>query len=105
MFKVLLSSIITFWAFWVVAKNSWVGQWVALDKWQSEFSIIIEEGGTAKTNYGSGDTGKWKIVDGNLEISWKSGKKDYFFNGVMGYQRISKSRNENYTSGLKKLSD
>ncbi len=87
------------------SNSTWTGKWMALDKWQSEFIIIIGKDGDAKTDYGSGDTGIWKIVDGNLEISWKSGKKDYFFNGVMGHQRISRNRNESYTSGLKKLSD
>ena len=31
--------------------------------------------------------------------------KDYIFSGVMGYQRLSKSRNDSYTSGMKKLFD
>ena len=47
----------------------------------------------------------WKIVDGNLKIIWDSGKSDYFFQGVMGYQRIRKNKNQSYTSGLRKLSD
>ena len=46
-----------------------------------------------------------KLTDGNLTIFWESGKTDYFFNGVMGYQRIRKNKNESYTSGLRKLSD
>ena len=83
----------------------WVGKWQALDKWQSEFLIEINDDGTALTNYGNGEKGNWKIVDGNLQIIWESGTKDYIFNGVMGYQRLSKSRNDSYTSGMKKLFD
>ena len=45
------------------------------------------------------------LTDGNLQIIWESGTKDYIFNGVMGYQRLSKSRNDSYTSGMKKLFD
>ena len=36
---------------------------------------------------------------------WDSGKSDYFFQGVMGYQRIRKNKNNSYTSGLKRLSN
>ena len=88
-----------------LSKNSWVGKWVAMDKWQSEFTIIVNEDGSASSNYGSGEYGEWKLTDGNLTIFWESGKTDYFFNGVMGYQRIRKNKNESYTSGLRKLSD
>ena len=49
--------------------------------------------------------GEWKIVDGNLKIIWDSGKSDYFFHGVMGYQRIRKKKNNSYTSGLKRSSN
>ena len=83
----------------------WIGKWKALDKWQSEFLIEINDDGTALTNYGNGEKGNWTIVDGNLQIIWESGTKDYIFNGVMGYQRLSKSRNDSYTSGMKKLLD
>jgi len=89
----------------VNAKNNWLGEWIASDKWQSEFSIKINEDGSASSNYGSGETGNWKFTDGNLTIFWNSGKTDYFFNGVMGYQRIRKNKNESYTSGLRKLSN
>jgi len=87
-----------------LSKNLWVGEWIAQDKWQSEFLITIESNGNAITDYGNGDSGTWQLTDGNLEIFWKSGKKDYFFSGVMGFQRISKSKTESYTSGLKKKS-
>ena len=83
----------------------WVGKWKALDKWQSEFLIEIYTDGTASTDYGNGENGNWTIVDGNLQIIWESGKKDYIFSGVMGYQRLSKSRSDSYTSGMKRLFD
>ena len=89
----------------VNSKSIWLGEWIASDKWQSEFSIIVNEDGSASSNYGSGEYGEWKLIDGNLKIFWESGKTDYFFNGVMGYQRIRKNKNESYTSGLRKLSD
>ena len=47
--------------------------------------------------------GEWKLTDGNLTIQWESGKTDYFFNGVMGFQRIRKNKNDSYTSGLRKI--
>ena len=31
----------------VEAKNIWLGEWVAQDKWQSEFSILINKDGSA----------------------------------------------------------
>ena len=83
----------------------WTGKWVALDQWQSEFHIVINKDGTSTTDYGSGDEGNWLIVDGNLRIKWASGKEDYIFSGVMGYQRLSKDKNGSYTSGLRKLLD
>ena len=86
------------------AKNNWLGEWISSDMCQSVFSIKINEDGFASSNYGSGETGNWKFTDGNLTIFWNSGKTDYFFNGVMGYQRIRKNKNESYTSGLRKLS-
>ena len=89
----------------VNSKSIWLGEWIASDKWQSEFTIIVNEDGSASSNYGSGEYGEWKLIDGNLKIFWESGKTDYFFNGVMGYQRIRKNKNESYTSGLRKLSD
>ena len=94
---VLLFNTVTF------AQNNWLGKWIALDEWQSEFSIKINKDGSANSNYANGENGSWKIVDGNLEIIWNSGKSDYFFQGVMGYQRIRKNKNKSYTSGLKKL--
>ena len=87
------------------AKNSWLGKWIALDQWQSEFFIKINEDGSAISNYGNGESGSWKIVDGNLKIIWDSGKSDYFFQGVMGYQRIRKNKTNSYTSGLQRLSN
>ena len=52
-----------------------------------KFSIKIYENGMAESNYGNGEVGEWSLVDGNLKIIWNSGKSDYFFHGVMGYQR------------------
>ena len=89
----------------IQAKSSWIGEWIASDQWQSEFRISINDDGTASSNYGSGETGSWKFTDGNLKIIWDSGKTDYFFSGVMGFQRIRKNKNESYTSGLRRLSD
>ena len=88
------------------SNDLWVGNWMARDQWQSEFLLEIKEDGSAKSDYGNGQIGKWSIVDGNLEIIWESGKKDYLFSGVMGYQRLSKNNdNSSYTSGLRKLLD
>ena len=104
--KLLLILLIFFFFFKSVeAKNIWLGEWIALDQWQSEFSIKVNEDGTASSNYGNGESGNWKIVDGNLQIIWNSGKSDYFFQGVMGFQRISRNKNNSYTSGLKRLPD
>ena len=86
----------------VLSFDNWIGNWIALDQWQSEFEIVIKKDGTATTDYGSGDQGNWTIVDGNLLIKWSSGKEDYLFSGVMGYQRLSKDKNGSYTSGLSK---
>ncbi len=84
---------------------SWVGQWLAVDEWKSEFIINIKNNGKAHSNYANGEDGSWKVKDGNLEIIWESGKKDYIFLGVMGTQRLHKSKSKSYTSGLQKLSD
>ena len=43
----------------VEAKNIWLGEWIASDKWQSEFSILINEDGSASSNYGSGEI--WRM--------------------------------------------
>ena len=85
------------------AKKSWIGKWMAFDEWQSEFIIEINEDGSALSDYANGDKGTWKLVDGNVEIIWESGKKDYIFNGVMGFQRLNKGKQKSYTSGMKKL--
>ena len=87
------------------ANEIWIGKWKALDQWQSEFLIEIMEGGFAATDYGNGEKGLWSLVDGNLEIVWESGKKDFLFRGVMGYQRLSNDRGKSYTSGLSKSLD
>ncbi len=87
------------------SNDIWIGKWTALDKWQSEFLIEIHKNGNAQTNYGNGESGAWSIVDGNLQIIWESGKKDYLFRGVMGFQRLSKNKGDSYTSGMKKLLD
>ena len=85
--------------------NSWVGRWAALDEWQSEFNITIKEDGSAVSDYGNGEKGNWKVVDGNLEISWDNGIVDYLFNGVMGFQRIRKKKGNSSTTGLRRLFD
>ncbi len=103
--KILCFAIILLIAINSFASDIWMGKWLALDQWQSEFLIKINKDGTAFSEYGAGEEGSWSVVDGNLEIKWKSGKTDYLFNGVMGYQRLSKDKNNSYTSGLKKLLD
>ena len=82
--------------------SKWVGEWVALDEWKSEFIISLKEDGEAISNYADGDKGIWLIVDNNVEIKWNSGKSDFIFRGVMGLQRLHKSPQRNYTSGIKK---
>ncbi|MAH78712.1 MAG: hypothetical protein CBE14_003165 [Rickettsiales bacterium TMED254] len=82
--------------------NKWLGNWIAFDQWQSEFEIKLEENGRAFSTYADGDEGTWSLLDGNLVIKWKSGKKDYIFDGVMGKQRIHENKNKSYTSGIKK---
>lgn len=84
------------------ATNKWLGNWIAFDQWQSEFEIKLEEDGKAFSTYADGDEGTWFFLDGNLVIKWKSGKKDYIFDGVMGKQRIHEHKNNSYTSGIKK---
>ena len=89
----------------VFTNEIWLGKWKALDQWQSEFIIEIKKDGLATTDYGNGENGSWTIVDGNLEIIWKSGKIDFLFRGVMGYQRLSKNKGSSYTSGLSRSLD
>ena len=98
--KYLLFFLLIFLIFDNVSKKYVVGRMDSTDKWQSEFSIKIKKDGSASSSYGSGEIGEWKLTDGNLTIFWNSGKTDYFFNGVMGYQRIRKNKNESYTSVL-----
>ena len=59
----------------VLSFDNWIGNWIALDQWQSEFEIVIKKDGTATTDYGSGDQGNWLIVDGNLLINGVLEKK------------------------------
>ena len=104
--KILFSLFFALISNYALGKNIWIGEWIALDQWQSEFSIVVNENGKAFSNYGNGDNGTWTILDGNLKIIWDSGKSDYFFSGVMGFQRISRFKESSYTSGLqRKLSD
>ena len=83
--------------------KNWYGIWVATDEWQSEYNVTIKKDGIAISEYGNGEEGTWKIKDGNLEITWESGSTDYWFNGVMGFQRLFKDKNKSYTSGIRKL--
>ena len=82
--------------------SRWVGEWVASDEWKSEFIISLKKNGEAISNYADGDKGEWLIVDNNIMIKWNSGKSDFIFRGVMGLQRLHKSPQRNYTSGIKK---
>ena len=84
--------------------NLWIGKWTARDKWKSEFTIELNKDGTAFSDYADGVKGSWKSVDGNVTISWEDGKSDFIFIGVMGYQRLHKSKQSSYTSGIKKKS-
>lgn len=83
-------------------QNKWLGDWIALDEWQSEFEISLDKDGKAVSNYGNGDKGEWRIVDNNVEIIWDSGKKDFLFFGVMGIQRLSENQGKKTTTGLRK---
>ncbi len=104
--KLLFSLFILLVSDFALCKNIWIGEWIALDQWQSEFSIIINENGKAFSSYGNGDNGTWTTENGNLKIIWDSGKSDYFFSGVMGFQRISRFKESSYTTGLqRKLPD
>ncbi len=82
----------------------WIGDWVTSDKWQSEFIIKIKKNGEAFSFYGDGITGNWEIVDGNILVKWDNGKTDFIFSGVMGFQRLNKSSQDSYTSGIRKKS-
>ena len=82
--------------------EKWLGEWLALDQWQSEFNIVLKKNGIATSNYGDGQNGFWEIIDGNVVIKWDSGKEDFIFMGVMGIQRLHKSKQREYTSGMKK---
>ena len=83
--------------------NNWYGKWVATDEWQSEYNVTIKKDGIAISEYGNGEEGIWKIKDGNLEITWESGATDYWFKGVMGFQRLFRDNSKSYTSGIRKL--
>ena len=61
---------------------------MALDEWKSEFNIEIIETGMAISTYGNGEKGQWKIIDGNLEIIWESGRKRLYFFRCNGYSEI-----------------
>ena len=84
------------------SNDTWQGMWIATDEWQSEYNVIIKKDGVAISEYGNGEEGIWKIKDGNLEITWESGSTDYWFNGVMGFQRLFKAKNKSYTSGIRR---
>ena len=84
------------------SNDTWQGMWIATDEWQSEYNVIIKQDGVAISDYGNGEEGIWKIKDGNLEITWESGSTDYWFNGVMGFQRLFKDKNKSYTSGIRR---
>ncbi len=104
-----MRSLISFVLFFLIFSNAiasspWHGFWIATDEWQSEYLVEIKKDGSAKSDYGNGESGSWKIKDGNLEILWDSGKIDYWFNGVMGFQRLSKSSTKTYTSGVRRKS-
>ena len=73
-----------------LSKNSWVGKWVAMDKWQSEFFIEVDSNGKASSNYGNGEVGEWKLQDGNLKIFLKSGKIIFLMElwGFKGLEKI-----------------
>ncbi len=86
----------------ILASEKWIGMWVASDEWQSEYTVKIEKKGIAFSDYGNGDKGTWVLKDGNLEIRWESGNTDYWFSGVMGFQRLFKGKNKSYTSGIRK---
>ena len=100
--KIYLYICIFFSSFVIASENKWLGDWIAFDEWQSEFTITLKKNGNASSNYANGDLGEWYIVDGNVKIEWESGKDDFIFNGVMGLQRLHKSKNSSYTSGISK---
>ena len=104
MLKTLVLSLI-FFSFLNANEKKWIGKWSAMDEWQSEFTITIENNQIAKSNYADGEIGTWEEIDGGLLINWQSGKTDFIFNGVMGTQRLHKSKQKNYTSGIKKSSN
>ncbi len=92
-----------FFTFSHALEKKWIGRWYATDEWQSEYIIELKENGGAISDYANGEKGKWKIVDGNVKIFWDSGKSDFIFNGVMGMQRLHKSKNKSYTTGIRKI--
>ena len=103
--NILLLSCMVLFSHKAHTNENWYGMWVATDEWQSEYNVTIKKDGIAISEYGNGEKGKWKIKDGNLEIRWDSGSTDYWFNGVMGFQRLFKDKNKSYTSGIRKLLD
>ncbi len=85
-------------------EKKWLGEWIAFDEWKSQYIIKLEKNYEASSNYADGQEGTWAFKDGNILIEWNNGKTDFIFNGVMGLQRLHKSKKSSYTSGIKKKS-
>ena len=74
------------------AKNNWLGEWIASDKWQSEFSIKINEDGSASSNYGSGETGNGNLQTEILQFFGIQVKLIIFLMELWGIKELEKTK-------------
>jgi len=104
----MLRFLLFFFSFFFFVTNSvladWTGIWETMDQYQSAFTIILKDDGSAYSDYGDGWAGVWKENESGVTISWNNGRRDFVFNGVMGIQRIANASkfSRGYSAFMKK---
>ena len=87
------------------SEQQWLGAWQTRDNWGSEYTIVLEQDGTAHAAYAGGIDGTWQSKDGGILILWDNKTQDFLFSGVMGRQRLFTSPFDpaaSYNAGIAK---
>ncbi len=80
------------------ADSSWLGTWRVSDTQGNPYTIELNTDGTAVGSRQGGMAGKWREIDGNVYIVWKTKWRTLLFLTDNGFGKMSFKPGKTFTS-------
>lgn len=78
------------------ADSPWVGVWRVADTEGKSYTIELYHDGKVLGSRDGGMSGKWKEIDGNVYVVWKTGWRTLLFSTGDGYGKMSFKPGKNF---------